>query len=506
MKLVPKIYLAFASILIIFAFVTYTYVKQSDRVEENISLTLTSTEALRVSESMSKAIVDAETGVRGFQVSDNEAFLVPYYDGIKSYDEERANLLSLVSDSSQIQIINEIDANFTRWQKTFAERAIDLQRKALASPAELPAYQDFNQNFIRKGVGKKITDKIRGQFSDFEEQELLLRQARMDKLKNSIKSTENLSVALTGISMIIGIVVVILLAKTIRRRLAEMSSMANEVALGHFDVELKDTRNDEISQVADSLNIMAMRLNDNFATLQKKNQELDQFAYVVSHDLKAPLRAINSLAEWIAEDLPELDPDVRRNLDLMRGRVQRMENLINGILEYSRIGRKQLPQSEVNVTQLVQEVIDSLSPSGNVTIKVQPNMPEIKAEKILLLQIFSNLIGNAIKYNDKEHPFVEIGFKPVKGGHEFWVKDNGPGIPMEYHQKVFGIFQTMEARDTRESTGIGLAIVKKIMEEKGGSVRLESGEGEGSTFIIYWPNAAESEIGQRYSLATQFAS
>ena len=506
MKLVPKIYLAFASILLIFSFVTFTYVRQSGKVEENIKLALTSSEALRAAEGMNKAVIDAETGVRGFQISDNEAFLAPYYRGKHTYELKRKELLKLVTDEDQLRIINSIDDDFNKWQRIFAEQSIRVQRRALESPEHMPEFLDFKENVVRKGVGKRITDQIRKQFMEFEHQELLQREARMNNLNQSVASTRNLSVILTGISILIGIIVVILLAKTIRGRLSEMSKMANEVAMGHFDVALKDSRQDEISQVSDSLNIMAMRLNDNFATLQKKNHELDQFAYVVSHDLKAPLRAINSLAEWIEEDLLDIDPEVKHNLELMRGRVLRMENLINGILEYSRIGRKKLPQDHFATTQLVHEIIDSLSPEEHVKIIVQPDLPEVVAERILMYQVFANLISNAIKYNDKPEPVIEIGFTPQATGNEFWVKDNGPGIPKEYHQKVFGIFQTMESRDKRESTGIGLAIVKKILEEKGGNIRLESGEGEGSTFIFCWPKGTETETSQRYSTHTQLVS
>ena len=490
MKLIPKIYFAFGSILLVFSFVTFTYVQQSDRVEKNTNMALASTEALRIAEGMEKAIIDAETGVRGFQVSDNETFLEPYFQGVRTYEEKRAALLTLVKNREQLKLLQAIHQDFGKWRSTFAEPSIKLQQKALQSPLEEAPFQDFIKNVVRKGVGKKITDRIRQHFIAFDREELRLREIQLSNLNNAINATRNLSIALTALSIIIGIVVVYLLAKTIRERLTEMANLANEVALGHFDVALQDNRNDEISKVSDSLNIMAKRLNDSFTSLQKTNNELDQFAYVVSHDLKAPLRAINNLAEWIEEDLPDVEPDVQRNLELMRGRVLRMENLINGILEYARIGRKKLPQTTFSTSQLVSEIIDSLSPAPNVQIKVSHDLPEVTSERILLQQVFSNLISNAIKYNDKPNPEVRISASPVPAGYEFRVSDNGPGIPEEYHQKVFGIFQTMEARDTRESTGIGLAIVKKIIDEKGGSIQILSKANEGSTFVFTWPELA----------------
>ncbi|MFA8436651.1 MAG: ATP-binding protein [Marinifilaceae bacterium] len=222
--------------------------------------------------------------------------------------------------------------------------------------------------------------------------------------------------------------------------------------------------------------------------IERKNDELNQFAYIVSHDLKAPLRGINSLAEWIEEDLGEVSDEVQNYLRLLRGRVLRMENLINGILDYSRIGRKKLPIEEVNVNELIHEVLDSLSIPENFTVKMLGEPLTLNTEKILLQQIFSNLISNAVKYHHKEKGNIEIGWTSENENHQFFVADDGPGIAPEYHEKVFGIFQTLEARDTFESTGIGLSIIKKILEEKQQSIRLESEVDKGARFIFTWPN------------------
>jgi signal transduction histidine kinase len=487
MKLIAKIYLAFASILIIFSFVTVTFVIQSESVEENIHHSLQSAETLRLSQAMQKAIVDTETGLRGYLISENESFLEPYYKGLQNYEAFLPKIREQLETRNQLNRLAAIDSSFRRWQVTFAKPAISLQRLAINSPDQNTGYEKFKTEVIKKGVGKKITDGIRQEFDNLEHEEMLIRDSKIAALKSSINLTETISIGLTVLSIVVGIGVVAVLAKVIKKRLTEISQLANSVALGQFDVQIADLSNDEISEVSNSLNIMAKRLDDSFTNLQKKNQELDQFAYVVSHDLKAPLRAINSLAEWIEEDLPELEPDVKYNLELMRGRVYRMENLINGILEYSKVGRKTLPVTSFPTSELIAEVIDLLAPESNISINVNHGMPDVTTERILLSQVFANLIGNAIKYNDKPTPLIRIGVNNLPDGYEFWVSDNGPGIAEEYHQKVFGIFQTMESRDIRESTGIGLAIVKKIIDEKGGNIRIESKQGEGSTFIFYWP-------------------
>ncbi|HPD65096.1 MAG TPA: ATP-binding protein [Bacteroidia bacterium] len=253
---------------------------------------------------------------------------------------------------------------------------------------------------------------------------------------------------------------------------------------------LKDFNKNFIVIVAQDISIQKeneRKLKESLIAVEKANKELDQFAYIVSHDLKAPLRAINNLSEWIIEDLGEVPEEVENHILLMRGRVNRMENLINGILEYSRVGRQKIEKSTVSVRDLVKDVIDNLAVTDRIAFHVEQGLPVLETEQITLQQVFSNLISNAVKYHDKPKGNVEIRCFENDNMVEFMVKDDGPGIPEEYHEKIFGIFQTIEARDTVESTGIGLSIVKKIIEEKGGKIWIESKEGKGTTFHFTWP-------------------
>ncbi len=230
------------------------------------------------------------------------------------------------------------------------------------------------------------------------------------------------------------------------------------------------------------------KLSEYTRKLEKKNNELDQFAYIVSHDLKAPLRAISNLAGWLEEDLgPSLSGDNKNNLQLLRNRVVRMEALINGILEYSKIGRTQIEQEQVDVFALLKEVEEMLAPPASVSLRIIDPIPTVTAPRTMLLQVFANLVSNAIKYNDKPQGLIQIYCTSKEQYYEFVVEDNGPGIPPESHETIFIIFHTLQSRDKFESTGIGLTIVKRILEENGGKIWVESEPGKGSKFKFLWP-------------------
>jgi signal transduction histidine kinase len=221
------------------------------------------------------------------------------------------------------------------------------------------------------------------------------------------------------------------------------------------------------------------------AELQRRNSELDAFAYAASHDLRAPLRGIANLAQWIEEDLQQsLSDDTREMLALMRSRMHRMEALIDGILQYSRAGRVHEPPEEVNTAALIHEIVDLLSPE-TARVIVDASLPVLFTERLPLRQVLQNLIGNAIKHGG---PSVTITVSAEDAGSmwQFQVKDDGPGIPEALQGRIWGIFQTLEPRDKTEGTGIGLSLVKKLVEAQGGTVAVHSRQGEGAAFQFTW--------------------
>jgi signal transduction histidine kinase/CheY-like chemotaxis protein len=222
--------------------------------------------------------------------------------------------------------------------------------------------------------------------------------------------------------------------------------------------------------------------------LEKRNQELDEFACIASHDLQAPLRGIANLADWLTKDLEgKLPAENQQQIDLIQSRVLQMNTLINGLLQYARVGREHIESTTANIGQLLAEVVETLDPPPEFQVSILANLPTIRTHTLLLKQVFANLIGNAIKYHHRPNGKVEILVTEQEYLWQFTITDDGPGIAPEHHKKIFGIFQTLVGRDKNQGTGVGLAIVQKIVESRGGSVWVESALGQGSTFSFTWP-------------------
>ncbi|WP_109302581.1 ATP-binding protein [Aquimarina sp. AU474] len=221
-----------------------------------------------------------------------------------------------------------------------------------------------------------------------------------------------------------------------------------------------------------------------FKDLEKSNKELNDYAQVVSHDLKSPLRSINTLIAWIKEDSEgSLDTSTVNNLNLIDQNIEKMDNLISGILEYSIIDDKSRNlESDINVTDLVEEIVYLMQLPENITIHVPSSLPIIHADPSRIKQVFQNLLNNACNAIDKEKGEIEVLFEDLPGFWKYGVKDNGKGILKKYHHKIFEIFQTLD--DEKKSTGIGLSIVKKIVEFYNGKIWLESEENKGTTFYF----------------------
>jgi PAS domain S-box-containing protein len=218
-------------------------------------------------------------------------------------------------------------------------------------------------------------------------------------------------------------------------------------------------------------------------SLAKSNKDLEDYASIVSHDLKSPLRSIHSLLTWIKEDNDkEFNEQTLKYLNMIEGKVEKMDHLIGGILTYAKIDKGDFVEENVNVHQIIETIISIIDIPKNVNIIIKNQLPFIQADRFRIQQLFQNIIGNAVIYVDKPEGLVEVGSEEFEDHYVFFIKDNGPGIAKENQEKIFNVFQSFTTSD--RSTGIGLSIVKKIIETYNGKIWIESELGIGTTFFI----------------------
>jgi two-component system CheB/CheR fusion protein len=240
---------------------------------------------------------------------------------------------------------------------------------------------------------------------------------------------------------------------------------------------------------------LEQRVEERTLDLQRSNQELDEFAYVASHDLRAPLRAIDNLAHWIVEDTGEsLTPESQDHLAKLRHRVERMERLLVDLLEYSRAGRQRHALESVDAGMLVRNVVELLNLPPGFTVTLPKAMPTVVTERVALETVLRNLMGNAFKHHpDPAAGVVTIAVQVQDGRVAFTVSDNGVGIEPRFHTRIFEIFKTLKPRDEVEGSGMGLAVVKKLVESRGGTIHVTSAVNEGASFRFTWPISSSSE-------------
>lgn len=472
-------------LLVIAIFVTNFFINQrvSTEVVTNSTYLSRSETVIRNSNLLHKYMIDMQSGFRGYLLTGQTNFLQSYTEGIKDVPPLFKEQVSLISSNQQKARLDSISHMHNRWV-AYAQSLITARMDTL--PESNGTYQELFEKKLKMEAGKKVNDSIREVFLHFDRYEYSLRQKRRERLRESIDLTRNMSIILTLVSVTVALLSCLYIIRIITRRIRKMVDLSVEISKGNFK-RIEDNTRDEFHQLAQSLNTMSGTLDRNFKELTKKNKELDQFAYVVSHDLKAPLRGIDNITKWIEEDHEsELTPAVKNNLELIKGRTHRLEKMINGLLDYARVGRVKKGAEKVDVAEMLKEQRDILVPRS-FQFTVGAEMPALTTEKLHLEQVFANLISNAVKYHDKTKGNIEIHSRDKGEFYEFSVADDGPGIPPEYHDKIFQIFQTLRERDAFESTGIGLAIVKKVVEEHKGSVEVRSAVGRGTTFVFTWP-------------------
>jgi signal transduction histidine kinase len=482
MSIKLQLFTGFFILILIFVIDFFVNQKLSNEVIRNTTYVSNSEAVIRNSNLLQKDMIEMQSGFRGFLLTGQKSFLEPYYQGLQRVAPRMIEERGLVSTQAQKRDLDTINKLHLQWID-YSQQLINTRLDTFPEASKL--YQELFETKLRTEVGKKLNDRIQNIFRGFDNLEYQIRQERRKTLQASLENTKFITLSLTIASVVLAVLSSLYLVRIITKRISKMVNLAKAISKGEF-VTIEDNKTDELNNLAISLNSMSRTLEKNFSELTKKNQELDQFAYVVSHDLKAPLRGIANIVSWVEEDHEhDTTPEIRHNLSLIKGRTNRLENMINGLLEYARVGRIKRGREEVDLGMLIREVIDLLVPK-NYNIDIGP-MPVLIAEKLHLEQVFSNLISNAVKYNNKKDGKISIRSEEFKEHYRFSVTDNGPGIDPKYFEKIFVIFQTLQERDAFESTGVGLAIVKKVIEDNKGTIKVESEPGKGASFIFTWP-------------------
>ncbi|KUJ59323.1 hypothetical protein AR687_23205 [Flavobacteriaceae bacterium CRH] len=475
MKLSTQILLAFTLIILLSVADSYTNYMMSKKVQLNSHFLGRSEEIIRNSNKTHKAIIGMQSAFRGYLLTDDKVFLDSYFEGLKSVPYLfKVQKKQIGSNNTQRVILDSIELLHNDWLK-YSEKLIESGKKDA----------DSLQSTLRKHVGKKINDDIATKFTRFDRIEYKRRKHHSAMLLTSLRYTRTFSLIFLTLTIIVGVISTIYIMLITTKRISSMVRLAENISKGKF-TRIEDTRNDELTALASSLNIMSAKLDKNIHELKIRNAELNKFAYVVSHDLKAPIRGIHNVITWIEEDLDnQLSPELKRYLNIIPQKTKRMEALINGLLDYARLNINVLPE-KINTNTLVNEIANSIVPR-NFTLEVT-DLPELFTERIKLEQVFANLISNAVKYTPQENGIIQISCRKFHKHYEFSVKDNGIGIASEYHKKIFEIFQTLREQNEQESTGVGLAIVKKIIDDQQEDIIVISKVGEGAEFIFTWRN------------------
>ena len=435
---------------------------------------------------LNEDILNAEIQQQAYLITTDKKYLQPYLDSISEIKKQLENLRSLVRYTEVIDILDKITI------------LTSDEISKLSNVVEL--VQTGQQNKAISII--RISDKnLITQFRELNNNAIALELSYLQNKKDVfIKQIENtLLVFLIG-----GGIVVISLSgaafKTTKKLAKPVSDLLDGIERMSQDnftqfIKVTDEYN-EIGRIAKGFNEVCEHLlitqeeRDKFIKeLERSNAELDNFAYVASHDLKAPLRAIRSLSEWIADDVEEIaNEETKENLKLLNNRVDRLDKLLESLLTYSRVGRVQSSIEIVDCNKLVDDIRDYLAPKAGFEVICANKLPILSTPKAPLEQVLRNLINNALKHHDNKEGKVIISSYNLGDFIEFRIEDDGAGISPEFHHKVFQMFQTLKPRDEVEGSGMGLAIVKKIIENFHGSIRIESNPNSkrGCIFIFTW--------------------
>jgi signal transduction histidine kinase len=441
---------------------------------------------------LTAAMLDQETGVRGYALSGEERFLEPYREGRRNADAAIARLNAIDLEQFRDEI-GAVEAAAVTWENGYAEPTIAQVETDPAAARDLAEVE----------AGKARFDAFRAAVRELQAQLIPAREAARDRLD------ESAGVVLAWVIFTSAVILLsmVFVARGLRKRLVQplerLSARVREVARGDYDREVVADGTVEVVNLAQDVDTMRARivaelesLREAEADLKRSNAELEQFAYVASHDLQEPLRKVASFCQLLQQRYGgQLDDRADQYIGFAVDGARRMQDLINDLLAFSRVGRLEQPHTDVDCNALVQRARTDLERSieeSGADVEAGP-LPTVHGDAGLLRLVFQNLIGNAIKFRGDDAPLVRLD---AERDGEFWrfrCSDNGIGIDPEYAERIFVLFQRLHPRTQYEGTGIGLAMCRKIVEYHGGRMWLDTNraQGSGSTFSFTLPAQPE---------------
>jgi len=442
------------------------------------------------------SLLDQETAIRAYALTATDSFLDPYRLGTAAEAASFTRLRDVLDgQAGALILLDDVEGATTRWHAEYAEPTI----------AGIAAGQGAEATALQIGQGRTLFDQVRSSVADLQAELDRARDAARDDLS---RATAWLFVTLIGLGLV-STASVGALYLTVRRRveqpLLELGASAESVRSGDLEHPIEPVGDAEFRALAEAMEQMRATIIADYATavtardeierqatdLERSNAELEQFAYVASHDLQEPLRKVAAFCQLLQQRYGgQLDERADQYIDFAVDGAKRMQALINDLLAFSRVGRSGNPSVVVGAETLVREAIDNLSQAieaAGATVEVG-ELPEVEIERALGVALFQNLIGNGIKFRRPDvRPCVSVSARSVDDAIEFTVADNGIGIEPEYADRVFVIFQRLHTKEAYPGTGIGLAMCRKIVERHGGAIAVDQDVPVGATIRFTLP-------------------
>ncbi|WP_328458719.1 CHASE3 domain-containing protein [Streptomyces sp. NBC_00386] len=462
------------------------------------------TEAYR----LQSALVNQETGIRGYAIAADRRFLEPYVQGRKDEARAAARMRALIGDRPELlRELETVEKRAADWRRAYAEPLVDG-----VTPGEPRTIDSATAE-----RGKKSFDRIRGASAQQIAGLATAVEEGRDRLESSRKVRDAVLIAMVVVFLLTGVVLTILIRVLVTRPLDDLRIATRRVAQGDFDHAITGGGPVDLTAVAGDVENMRQRivaelgstreqreiltrqtadLDAQAVELRRSNAELEQFAYVASHDLQEPLRKVASFCQLLEKRYgDQLDDRARQYIDFAVDGAKRMQVLINDLLTFSRVGRVNDARLPVDLDQALSKALANLESSvteSGARIDRPDELPQVVGDPTLATMLWQNLVGNAVKFRHPDRPpHIRITCErdpEDPGSWRFCVTDNGIGIPGEFEDKVFVIFQRLHARDAYGGTGIGLALCKKIVEYHGGRIWIDTAHTDGTRFCFTIPS------------------